>query len=79
MSGLLYHKVRHVTLVGMSYISVSLTESARDALRNLTLELVTPVGRRLTMSEVLIAAVELAHLHRAELLSTLRGETPDEG
>ena len=63
----------------MAYISVGLTPAARDALRHLTFELVTPVGRRLTMSEVLIAAVELAHLHRAELLATLRGETPDEG
>jgi len=28
------------------------------------------------MSEVLIATVELAHLHRAELLATLSRETP---
>ena len=60
----------------MAYISVGLTPAARDALRDLTTELVSPVGRRLTMSEVLIAAVELARLHRAELLETLRTETP---
>lgn len=60
----------------MRHISVSLTEPARDALRALTLELVTPTGRRLTMSEVLLAALEVARAHRPELLAALGSETP---
>jgi hypothetical protein len=65
-----YHAVPCGTVLGM-YITLSLTTEARDLLRSLTLDLTTPTGRRLTMSEVLIAALELASLHRTELLETL--------
>lgn len=58
------------------YISVGLTPQARDALRDMTLELTTPVGRRMTMSEVLIASLELAGRHRGELIEALKDETP---
>lgn len=62
-----------------SYTAVSLTPEARDALRSLTLELVTPTGRRLTMSEVLLAALAVAREHRPELLEALREGTPEQG
>lgn len=62
-----------------SYTAVSLTEPARDLLRATTLDLVTPLGRRLTMSEVLIAALQVAVRHRNELLAVLREETPGQG
>ena len=56
----------------MPYITVGLTPQARDLLRAMTLDLTgQPTGRRLTMSEVLIAALELASLHRGELLEAL--------
>jgi hypothetical protein len=58
----------------MPYVSVGLTPQARDLLRSMTLDLTTPAGRRLTMSEVLIAALELASLHRDELLGALTQE-----
>jgi hypothetical protein len=61
----------------MPYITVGLTEQARDLLRETTLDLTTPAGRRLTMSEVLIAALE--QVDRDKLLEALRGETPGEG
>lgn len=59
----------------MYYVSVSLTPEARDALRALTLELVGPLRRRLSMSEVLLVALELAGRHREELIEALRTGT----
>lgn len=59
------------------YTAVSLTPAARDALRDLTLELVLP-GRRPPMSEVLTALVAVGRAHRDELLAVLR-ETPGQG
>ena len=44
----------------------------------LTLELTTPAGRRLPMSEVLEALVVVGRAHRGELLAVLE-ETPREG
>jgi hypothetical protein len=61
----------------MPYITVGLTEQARDLLRSMKLDLTTPAGRQLTMSEVLIAALE--QVDRDKLLEALRGETPGEG
>lgn len=63
----------------MPYITVGLTEQARDLLRAITLDLTTPAGRRLTMSEVLIAALEVARRHHGELLEALREGTPERG
>ena len=56
-----------------SYTAVSLTEQARDTLRALTLALTSPTGRRLTMSQVLLALAEVGERHRDELLEVLRG------
>ena len=56
----------------MPYVSVGLTSEARDLLRAVALELTSPAGRRLTMSEVLIALAELGERHRDELLDILR-------
>jgi hypothetical protein len=42
------------------FVSVHLTHEARDALRLATLKLQAEAGRRLTMSEVVIAALAVA-------------------
>jgi hypothetical protein len=68
----------------MRHVSVSLTEPARDTLRDLTLELgavQAQIGRRLTLSEVLIAMAKVSRAHPSELLAVLRaeGETPGQG
>lgn len=42
------------------YVSVNLTEPARDALQLATLRLAADVGRRLTLSATLIAALRVA-------------------
>ncbi|MFL1381630.1 MULTISPECIES: hypothetical protein [unclassified Nocardiopsis] len=54
------------------YISVNLTEPARDTLRQATLALTTDAQRRLSMSAVLIAALRVAQNHRPELLDELK-------
>lgn len=54
------------------YISVNLTEPARDTLRQATLALTTDAQRRLSMSAVLIAALRVAQNHRQELLDELK-------
>lgn len=61
------------------YTAVSLTPAARDALRALTLELPAVRNRRLTMSQVLLAALAVAREHRPELLAALERETPGQG
>ena len=52
-------------------MSVNLTPDARDELRQATLDLTTPAGRRLSMSDVLIGVVRIAMQHRDELLAVL--------
>ena len=53
------------------FVSVNLTPDARDELRRATLDLTTPVGRRLSMSDVLIGVIRVAMRHRVELVSAL--------
>lgn len=67
------------TLVDMTtrktnFVSVNLTEPARDELRRAVLDLTSAVGRRISMSDVLIQAVRVALRHRQELIAALRGE-----
>lgn len=57
------------------FVSVNLTEPARDELRAATLTLTTPAGRRVSMSDVLIAALHVALNHQDEVISELRGES----
>ena len=52
-------------------MSVNLTPDARDELRRATLELTTPAGRRLSMSDVLIGVIHVAMRHRDELIAGL--------
>jgi hypothetical protein len=56
------------------YVSVGLTDQARDALREAVLNMTTPAGRKLSMSEVLLAALAIAKRHPDELLETLSAE-----
>lgn len=53
------------------FVSVNLTPKARDELRRAVLDLTTPVGRRLSMSDVLIQAVRVAMKHQPELIAAL--------
>ena len=58
------------------FVSVNLTESARDGLRQTTLALTTPASRRLSMSDVLASALHVAMNHREEMLDALKRDTP---
>ena len=58
------------------FVSVNLTPDARDELRRATLELTTPVGRRLSMSDVLIGVIRVAMRHRDEVVPELASEQP---
>ena len=51
-----------------NYTAVSLTPTARDALRRAALAMTSPVGRRVTISEVLLAWEAVAERHREEVL-----------
>ena len=53
------------------FVSVHLAPAARDVLRQAALELSVPIGRRLSMSDVLIKAVRIAMRHRDELIVAL--------
>lgn len=55
----------------MAYISVGLTTEARDALRSAVTELTSPVGRRLTMSELVLGSLAVARRHESELVAAL--------
>lgn len=54
-----------------TFVSVHLTPEARDELRQATLDLTSPVGRRLSMSAVLVQATRVALRHREELINAL--------
>jgi hypothetical protein len=58
------------------FVSVNLTPDARDELRRATLDLTTPTGRRLSMSDVLIGVIRIAMRHREELVSALTSAPP---
>lgn len=53
------------------YVTTSLTPEARKALRERTVSLTSPVGRKLTLSEVLLAMDDLAASYQAELVAIL--------
>lgn len=62
------------------YVSVNLTRPARNALQRLTLRRSADVGRRLTLSDVLLTAVAVAdadaEAHIAAITSLI-GEPPE--
>jgi len=53
------------------YAPVNLTEEARSALRRCTLNASAAVGRRLTLSEVLVGLATVADRHPDELTTAL--------
>jgi hypothetical protein len=59
------------------FVSVNLTEEARDVLRQAVLDLTTPVGRRLSMSDVVLEAVGLAMQHKGQMVKRLAGKPDD--
>lgn len=52
------NSVRYIE--GMKFVAVNLTTEARDALRGLSFSLTGQAGRRVTLSEAMIAACRLA-------------------
>lgn len=54
-----------------NFVSVNLTEEARDALRAAVLSLTTEAGKRLTLSDVLEASIRVSLKRREEMLSAL--------
>ncbi len=76
----LYASVRYNGLMQpqrkTAFISVNLTQAARDELRRATLDLTTPAERRLSMSDVLLAALRVSAAHADELLGQLKTERP---
>ncbi|WP_027935489.1 hypothetical protein [Amycolatopsis thermoflava] len=64
------------------FVSVNLTVQARDALQRAALLTSAEVGRRLSMSAVLLAAIKVTEDHPAELIEALTGpdaSNPKEG
>ena len=53
------------------YVSMNLMPAARDALQGATLKQSAAVNQRLSLSEVLIAAVAVAEAHPDELAAAL--------
>jgi hypothetical protein len=56
----------------MKFTAISVTPEARDRLRETTLAFTSPAGRRLTLSEMLIAACTVAQRHSDEVTQELR-------
>ncbi|MFF2612298.1 hypothetical protein [Kitasatospora sp. NPDC058046] len=54
------------------FVSAALTPAARDALRRATVDLTSPAGLRLSMSDVLLAVLAVAGAHQEETLVKLR-------
>lgn len=61
------------------YITVSLTLPARSALQSGALQFSAKAGRRLTMSDVVIAALAVAEAHPDEVVERLDEEDESEG
>lgn len=53
------------------FVSAQLTRSARDALRDAAVRLTSPVGRRVTMSDALSVALQMADERRDEWVRRL--------
>jgi hypothetical protein len=56
--------------------SVHLTAEARDSIKGAAISLTSPSGRRVSMSEVLIAAISVAMRHTDEMVIALAGTSP---
>lgn len=54
--------------------TVALSDAAREELRALVLEMTTPAKRRITMSDVVLAAVAVARDHPDEVIKHLTDE-----
>lgn len=59
-----------------AFVSINLTEDARHALRQAVLDLTSPTGRRLSMSDVLVQALAVAARHQDELVAALSAKDP---
>lgn len=62
-------------MANKKFVSVNLTAEARDELRRAVLDLTSVVGRRISMSDVLLHSVRVAARHDTELVAALRDET----
>lgn len=59
------------------YVSVNLTEPARNALQTATLQLSAQVDKRLAMSAVALAALRVAQQHPEEFVQALNPTTEE--
>lgn len=57
-----------------NFVSVNLTAEARDELRQAVLDLTSAVGRRISMSDVLLHALQVAKGHDVELVAALKAD-----
>jgi len=56
------------------FISISVTPDVRDGIRDTTIRITGAVGRHISMSELVMAALTVANQHRDLLIAQLRGE-----
>ena len=54
------------------YVSMNVTKPARDSLRRTTLDITTPVGSRISMSDVIVAALQVAMDNRDQFINALK-------
>lgn len=57
------------------YVSVNLTVPARDAVQRAALDFSARLGRRLPMSDIVVAALDIARQHEDALLDKLTTNT----
>lgn len=57
-----------------TFVTVHVTEAAREALRQAVIDLTSPVGRKVTHSDLVLGALDVARKHPEELCARLRGE-----
>ena len=54
------------------YVSIQLREETLELLRKTAIDLTTPTGRRVTLSEVVTHAIEVSLRHKTELVESLK-------
>lgn len=59
-----------------SYVTLNISEEAREAVRQATLEWTSPTGRRLTLSEAIVSGMKTARAHGDEVVADLLAENP---
>jgi hypothetical protein len=66
-------RIGELAKMATDYVSLKVTSIARHAVQQLTLTQSAQVGRRLSMSDVLVAMAAVAGRHQDELMAELTG------